>query len=209
MFRTSQEQLPVKTQNGSQEWITWVEKAKAGNRCAFERLIEQFQEHIFRMVYFRTRSKMDAEDLTQEIFIKAFNGLHNLREDMLFKSWLFSIAANRVRDFHRKKKFQQLFSTFGDRDMAIEPESETDQAPDALDDMTRRDFWRQVDQLLEKLSKMEREVFLSRFIDHLSIKEISQVMKKSESTTKTLLYRALQKFRKEPSMEQFLREVNA
>ena len=54
---------------------------------------------------------------------------------------------------------------------------------------------------------MEREVFLLRFFDHLSIKEIAGVLKKNESTVKTHLYRALAKFKKEPAMRKLLSEV--
>jgi RNA polymerase sigma-70 factor (ECF subfamily) len=55
---------------------------------------------------------------------------------------------------------------------------------------------------------MEREVFLLRFFDHLSLNEIAGVLKKNESTVKTHLYRALAKFKKEPAMRQLLNEVN-
>ena len=61
--------------------------------------------------------------------------------------------------------------------------------------------------MLDKLSKMEREVFLLRFFDHLNLNEIAGVMKKNESTIKTHLYRALAKFRKEPGLRQLLKEA--
>lgn len=183
-----------------------VKNAMAGNRFAFERLADLFHEEIFRLVYYRTRSTMDAEDLAQEIFIQAFKNLSGLKKVDRFKSWLYSIAVNKVRDFNRKKKFQRLFSSSADNDKETPPGSESDDNPDALDSLMRQDFWRHVESVLDKLSKMEREVFILRFMDHLSIKEVSQVMKKGESTVKTHLYRALQKFREEPSMIQFLRE---
>lgn len=190
--------------DASAELAQWVEKAKAGNKMAFERLIGLFHEQIFRMVYFRTHSEMDAEDLTQEIFLKAFNNVSGLKEIHRFKSWLFTIASNRVRDFYRKKKFQKLFSPIKESDKEGLSDSGTDANPDALNDLMRKDFWMKVKLLLKKLSKMEKEVFLLRYMDNLSIKEVSQVMKKNESTVKTHLYRALGKFRKEPSMRQFL-----
>ena len=84
--------------------------AKAGNKEPFEKLVDIFQKEIFRMVYYRTQSYMDAEDLTQEVFIKAYESLHTLREVHYFKSWLFKIAINRVRDFKRKK---QIFVFLG------------------------------------------------------------------------------------------------
>ena len=70
----------------------------------------------------------------------------------------------------------------------------------------RQDFWNKMRLLLDRLSHLEREVFLLRFMDHLSIREISQVMKKSESTVKTHLYRALKKFKKDTSLIQMLLE---
>jgi len=192
--------------DASEQTAQLVAKAMSGNRIALERLAGIFHEDVFRMVYYRTRSTMDAEDITQDIFIQAFKNLSRLRSTDRFKSWLFSIAVNRVRDFYRKKRFQQIFSPLTDSGLEDLPNTGSDENPEALDNIMRRDFWKQVELLLDKLSKKEREVFLLRFMDHLSIKEVSQVMKKSESTVKTHLYRALQKFRKEPSIIQFLEE---
>jgi len=187
--------------------IVWVEKAKAGNRFAFDQLTNLFQEDVFRMVYYRTHSPMDAEDITQEIFIQAFNNLSGLKSADRFKSWLFTIAVNKVRDFHRKKRFQKLFGSFSDtKEKDMQADSETPENPDALEDLMKQDFWKQVKSLLDKLPRMEREVFTLRFIDHLTIKEISRIIKKGESSVKTHLYRALKKFRKEPSMLEFLKE---
>ena len=209
MPQSDQEQRHAGTPDAPTRTELLVEKARAGNRTAFERLAGLFHEDIFRMVYYRTRSKMDAEDLTQEIFIKAFNNVPKLKEVNRFKSWLFSIAANRVRDFHRKNRFQKLFRSLADSNNENQSDPEDNDRPDALDSLMRRDFWKKVGMLLDKLPKMEREVFILRFMDHLSIKEVSQVMNKNESTVKTHLYRALQKFRKEPSMIQLLQEDSA
>ena len=157
MPQPAEKQRQIMPTEEAHEWSDWVEKAKGGNRPAFERLIELFQEDIFRMVYYRTRSKMDAEDLTQEIFIKAFNGLAGLQENKRFKSWLFSIAVNRVRDFHRKKKLQQVFHVFPDHGRELQKKTETDQDPEALEDLIKQDFWNHVESFLKKLSKTEKD----------------------------------------------------
>jgi RNA polymerase sigma-70 factor (ECF subfamily) len=183
-----------------------VKEARAGSRTAFERLVDLFQQDIFRMVFYRTRSTMDAEDLTQDIFMQAFKNLSGLRAVDRFRSWLFSIALNRVRDFNRKKRFRALFGAFDDSDKVAQSYAEINDHPEALDNLMMRDFWKQIGLLLDKLSRMEREVFLLRFTDHLTIKEISQVLAKSESTVKTHLYRALRKFKREYSLLQLLRE---
>ncbi len=190
----------------SGELVNWVNNAKSGNRQAFEQLVTLFHEQVFRMVFYRTRSRMDAEDLTQEIFMKAFSGLNRLKEADKFKSWLFRIAANRVNDFHRRKKFQQMVDIFRDEDLEMAEKPEADARPDALEDIMKRQFWDEVNSLLNRLSRMERKVFMFRFLDHLSIREISEVMKRNESTVKTFLYRALQKFREETSLLNFLKE---
>ena len=173
MPQSDQEQHHAVTPDAPTRTELLVEEARAGNRTAFARLANIFHEDVFRMVYYRTRSKMDAEDLTQEIFIKAFNNVSKLKEVNRFKSWLFSIAVNRVRDFHRKNRFQQLFGPLAHGDKQDPSDPDNDVMPDALDLVMRRDFWKKVGMLLDKLPKMEREVFILRFMDHLSIKEVS------------------------------------
>ena len=76
--------------------------ARNGDRNAFNKLVDLFWGDIFRMVYYRLFSRTDAEDLTQEIFMRAFSKLPKLQETEKFKPWLYSIAVNRVRDFLRK-----------------------------------------------------------------------------------------------------------
>ena len=138
--------------------------------------------------------------------MQAFKNLSGLKAVDRFRSWLFSIALNRVRDFNRKKRFRALFGAFDDSDEVAQSYAETNDHPEALGNLMIKDFWKQIELLLDKLSRMEREGFLLRFMDHLSIKEISQVLGKSESTVKTHLYRALQKFKREYSILQLLQE---
>ncbi|MFW6243877.1 MAG: sigma-70 family RNA polymerase sigma factor, partial [Desulfovibrionales bacterium] len=73
----------------------WVRRARSGERSAFERLVEWYQERVYRLVYYRIRSQADAQELTQDVFLKAYKNLPRLKEDGKFKSWLFSIAVNR------------------------------------------------------------------------------------------------------------------
>ena len=74
------------------------------------------------------------------------------------------------------------------------------------DSIAKKRFWEQVRSLLGKLSRMEREVFTLRFMDHLNINEIAAILDKSESTVKTHLYRALDKVRKDAVFFQEYRE---
>jgi RNA polymerase sigma-70 factor (ECF subfamily) len=198
----------TKTIPGTSElMVSLVNQAIQGNRTAMTRLAEQFHEDVFRMAYYRMRSRVDAEDITQDVFLKAFQKLSSIKDPAKFRSWVFSITLNRIRDFQRKRRFRSLFKT-EDENIESHPIEETDRDhPDALDQVMRKDFWHQIGMILKKLPKMEREVFLLRFFDQLSIKEIAGVLKKNESTVKTHLYRALAKFKKEPAMRQLLFEV--
>ena len=196
-----------KTSGTSTQLVLLVNQAKDGNRSAFAQLVDQFQADVFRMVYYRIRSRADAEDIAQDVFLKAYQKISSIKDASRFRGWLFSITLNRIRDFQRKKRFRSLFKA-EDENIESQPSSEkgTDQ-PDALDHVLREDFWRQIRLILNKLSKMEREVFLLRFFDHLNINEIAGALKKNESTIKTHLYRALAKFKKEPEIRQLLKEV--
>ena len=170
-------------------------RAKDGDRGAFDQLVELFQEPIFRMVYYRTGSNMDAEDLTQDIFMKAFRSLHTLKDKTRFRSWLFTIAVNRVRDFHKKKRFLVFFDREGEMKDPDASHMEINDDSKEVTHMMRREFWDHVRNFADKLSRWEREVFLLRFLDDLTIREIAQALSKSESAVKTHLYRAIKKFK--------------
>jgi RNA polymerase sigma-70 factor (ECF subfamily) len=174
-----------------------VAKAKEGNRSAFSQLIDRFHQDIFRMVFFRIRSQMDAEDVTQDIFLQAFKNIVQLKTVAHFKSWIYRIALNRIRDFYRKKRIRSLISLFSDSEKDGDdymPDGENSD-PNPLTSALQNDFYRQLNDAMGNLSRMEKEVFSLRYLDDLGIKEIAQTLSKSESTIKTHLYRALCKIK--------------
>ena len=169
-----------------------VESARSGERKSLEELAALFYEEIFRVVYYRTGSRMDAEDLTQEIFVEMSASLNRLRDPASFKPWLYRIALNRVRDFHRKKRLQSLLrarTTIEDIEPSGNPHS-------PLDSVIAKEFWYQFHHLTRRMSRKEREVFTLRYVDQLQLKQIAETLRNSESTVKTHLYRALKKFKK-------------
>jgi RNA polymerase sigma-70 factor (ECF subfamily) len=182
-----------------------VKLAKTGNREAFEQLARHYYGDIFRMIYYRTRSRTDTEDLTQEVFLKAYQGLDRLTDEARFKSWLFRIAVNRVHDFHRRRKFLHLFKIVQDDDLDTHADPHTTAEPDPLEALILKRFRQESATFLSRLSKMEKDVFMLRFMDRLQINEIATVLKKGESTVKTHLYRALSKFKKDRAFQHFLK----
>jgi len=181
-----------------------VEKARAGDRIAFEKLVELHQDEIFRLVFFRTRSRVDSEDLTQDVFMSALKYLPQLKDSDRFRPWLYRIALNRVYDFHRKNKFLAFLGITEHREETDIPDVEPHRNPGALDMVIRKEFWSRVKQLSSRFSRMEREVFFLRFVDDLSLKEIAHTLGRSESAIKTHLYRAIKKFKEDSALSDFL-----
>ena len=204
MPESNQNQNKKNTSDIESRTTALVKQAKAGSKTAFGELANLFYEEIFRTVYYRTRNPMDAEDITQDIFLKAYKNLPKLKKAKRFRTWLFRITINQIRDFYRKKRILALFGTRFESHMIDESGSLNGDQPNALDNLLKEEFWKRVGSLSDKLSSMEREVFLLRFMNHFTIKTISQILKKSESSVKTYLYRALKKFRKESDLIDFL-----
>jgi RNA polymerase sigma-70 factor (ECF subfamily) len=169
-----------------------VEKAKFGNRASIAQLVDLFYKDIYRMVYYRTHSRMDAEDLTQEIFMQMVKSIPRLKDTTCFRVWLFRIALNRVRDFCRKKRWAFLDTT---TEIANVDKEIADNHSNPENLMIKKEFWKQFNQFTESLTRWEREVFILRFVGHLGIREIAEILNKNDSTVKTHLYRALKKFK--------------
>jgi RNA polymerase sigma-70 factor (ECF subfamily) len=194
-----------KNKNMSLEIATLADDARDGNRWSFQELVSMFQEDIYRLVYYRTFSRMDAEDITQEVFVQAYRKLKSLNDTQKFRAWLYTIAVNRCNDFLRKKKYLSLLRMRSVQEQEFMEEGKG-MGNNYTDSIAKKRFWKQVRSLLDKLSAMEREVFTLRFMDHRNINEIADILDKSESTVKTHLYRALNKVRKDSVFFQEYRE---
>jgi len=167
-------------------------EAKKGSVEAANSLASLLQKEVFRMIYYRIYSREDAEDLTQEVFIKMFKAIGNLDDTNKIRPWLFSIALNRVRDFKRWKSIETLFSRSNDDLQNI-----SDGSKNPADKMEELEFIKNLQQFTSRLPKGERNIFMLRFVDNLGIAEIAATLKKSESTVKTHLYRAIKKFKED------------
>ncbi len=180
-------------------------KARKGDAKAFDKLVDIFWGDIYRMVCYRTGSTMDAEDISQEVFVKAFSAIGGLGEAASFKSWLYSIAMNLVRDHYRRRGVRSIMSPLGEAE-ANTPEPDSPAGDDrAVDGVFKGQFWTKVNDFCAGLAQGEREAFTMRFIDGLSIRETAQALDRSESAVKTQLYRAVAKFKGDKQLLQVLR----
>ncbi len=124
--------------------VEWVEQAMRGDQTAFHQLVDRYQPEIFRMIYYRTRSRSDAEDLTQDVFLRAYKHIKRLETPKVFRSWLYRIAVNRVRDHHRSRRVKAMFGIVSVDEETFQEPDEMAVPPQAAENVSRKDFWNRV-----------------------------------------------------------------
>lgn len=158
-----------------------VRQAIDGNQLAFTQLYEEYFNRVYRYIYLRVNSQPEAEDLTQEVFIKALQAIGSYKwKGTPFVAWLFRIAHNQLID-HLRKKTKEKTTTL---DEAITVVAKEDPVV-----MTEQKI--EVEELataLDRLTLAQREVVSLRFIAGLSIAEVAKALGKSEGTVKALQY---------------------
>jgi len=170
----------------SEEYL--VQQAVNGDQAAFTQLYNQNFDKIYRYIYVKVRNQVEAEDLTQDVFIKALESIGSYQWRALpFAAWLFKIAHNRVIDRMRKQSKEKRASL---------EEAYAHSMEDPVQ-MTERNFEvYQLKQALEQLPEAQREVAMLRFIGQLSIAEVAKTLGKSEGTVKALQFNATASLRK-------------
>ena len=178
-----------------------VEKAQKKDDHAMERIINIFHPRVFTLVSLRVKRREDARDISQDVFIKAWKNIQQLQTPSKFKPWLFAIADNRIKDFYRKKRILSFLGLAKDyENLSTEPfEDETCSSSD-FDDFKKR-----LKRLTVHMSRKEKDVFMMRFLDNLTIDEIAIRLNNSPSSVKTHLYRGLKKIKEnEKSVKAFM-----
>ncbi len=151
----------------------------------FGHIYRRYGGSIFSFFYRRLGSKEVSADLTQETFLRAFRNRQNfIYQGYPYSSYLFRIAKNLLVNYYKKKKTLSLEA------LEYEPYSK----PSFRSDFDNRLVWK----ALETLSFMERRVLEERYKKGKTIKEISEVVNKSENAVKLILSRARKKLRKHP-----------
>lgn len=165
-----------------------VSRAKHGDRQALAQLIARTQARVYNLAYRLLGSVQEAEDLTQEVFIKAWRALPNFRGESKFTTWLHSIAINAFRN-RRRKLHQQVEVPLEHEDLdepfLIAPE---DLAQSVIENDERSRLWGLVARLPEKY----RLVLTLFYQQQLSYQEIAQTLALPLGTVKAYLNRARQ-----------------
>ena len=178
-----------------------VNRFKSGDQSAFDEMVARYWDRIYAMVNQLLRNSQDAEEVTQDAFIRAHRGLVNFRGDSAFSTWLYQIATNLARNrywywWRRKRDKSVSFDAPVSADNAttladlIPAEVET---PDNI--TVTQEFITRIAQGMEKLSTKHREILTLRNIKNLSYEEIADILGISVGTVKSRIARARESLR--------------
>jgi len=164
-----------------------------------------FEEHkamVYNLSYDLSNSKEDAEDLTQEVFIKIFKSIGSFRGEAALKTWIYRITLNTWISHKRSRFFKfRKMQDQGDENL----DNKYSQHPDPLDSIQSQDMQKQIRSALGGLSNKERGAFILRHYHDLSIKEVADSMEISAGTVKSLLFRGTKKLKKR--LDQMITEM--
>jgi RNA polymerase sigma-70 factor (ECF subfamily) len=173
-----------------------VHASKAGEIHAFEELVRRYDRKLLRIAQHVTNNREDAEDVVQESFLKAFQYLHQFRENSQFSTWLYRIALNESLLKLRRRRSSKEVSI--DKDFQSEDDLPIDVVdwapnPEQLYETTQlRDILRST---LQELPASLRVVFVLRDIEMLSLQETAEALQLSVSAVKARSWRARMQLR--------------
>lgn len=160
-----------------------VHRAKSGDSEAFAQLYDAYVARVYRYVYFRVTDDEAAEDLTSQVFLKAWENLDRYQTGSSpFVAWLYTIARNLVIDYYRTKKESVPLE---DVHTLTSNETPVEQVEANFDLQAMRDA-------LQFLTEEQQQVLILKFIAGLPNENIAKVMNKREGAVRALQMRALQ-----------------
>ena len=172
-----------------QEEQNLIQRARQGDQDAFAQLYENHFDKIYRYVVLKIGNMAEAEDMTQQVFVKAYESISSYRwQGIPFSAWLFRIAHNQMVDFVRKASKKQTIPF--DESLPVLSDSNPEHEVEVKMEMEK------VVLASRKLTKAQHEVINLRFAGGLSIAEVAKTMRKSEGAIKALQHSAILALRK-------------
>lgn len=162
-----------------------VSRAVEGDAQAFGRLYERHMDAIYRYIYFRVAEAAQAEDMTEEVFVKAWEALPNYRPGKHpFTSWLYRIAHNLVVDYYRRKPGVEVATE-------LDPDAQPDPAPALEDKLVEKQNLSALAEAIQQLSDEEQQVVILRFVEGLPHRQVAAIVGKSVAACRVIQHRAL------------------
>ncbi len=166
-----------------------IEAARRGDSGSFDELYSHYVPPIYRFIYMKVTHREEAEDLTHDVFMSAWQNLHRYRiEGFPFSSWLYQIARNRVIDYYRLKR--TAVSLDDAKARLVKAESFVEEGIDRELSVDR------VKRTLENLTNDQQDVIIMKFIEDLSNTEIAAALEKSEGAIRLIQHRALNELKR-------------
>ena len=192
--------MHTKTEAAYQDHLL-IERVKSGDNAAYNDIVTTYWDRIFARVFNLLKNRQDAEEVTQDAFIRARRGLDSFRGDASFSTWLYQIATNLARNrywywFRRKRDYSVSLDhpLTTENDLTLEDvlPSETESPLDAT---VTREFVDRVSECMSDLSEKHREVLILRNVENLSYEAIAKKLDVSVGTVKSRIARARERLR--------------
>lgn len=176
-----------------------VVRAQKNDSWAAEELVHRYQQKAYRIAYhicFGDRE--EAQDLTQEAFLKVFKNLKKFKGKSSFYTWFYRIVVNACIDgMRRRQRRERIFSLWpsgqsrGESSReGMEGQPEIEETSNPMTTLSGKQVREEAQEALRSLSERQRVVFQLKVLEEMSIPEIAQVMKMAEGTVKSHLFRA-------------------
>lgn len=172
-----------------------VRQSQEGRLSAFDELIRRYQERVYATVYHMTSNHEDANDLTQEAFVKAYKAINSFKGDSSFFTWVYRIAVNKTINFLKQRRNRHNNLSLNDLDFNAEHD------PDLIslisDKNPRRDLGlvelqEKLNEAMQKLSETHRLVVTMHDVQGMSHEEIAKVLGCNTGTVRSRLFYARQ-----------------
>lgn len=168
----------------SNKELELVRKLRDGDSLAFDTLFRQYSYKLFCFVNKYLNEREESEEIVQDVFLNLWKHKKEIRSEEAFKSYLYKIALNNIRNYFTKKQVQEKYKQVIAREYLIESNSDQEEPDYEL-------IIKQVDRLIEELPEKRREIFLLSRKEGLDISEIAQYLGISESTVKNQISSAI------------------
>jgi RNA polymerase sigma-70 factor (ECF subfamily) len=159
----------------------------------FDQIVRQHQRKVYRVLLLMLKNPEDADNLTQECFLRAYTSMRSFRGECSVQTWLLRIAVNLARDDARNRRvgfWKRLLRLDDGNSVSSELERASTKASPERGLIAHQELdavWRAVDQL----SPRQKEVFVLRFAEEMELKEIAEVLNLRTGTVKAQLFRAV------------------
>ena len=168
--------------------LEWISLAREGDQDAFSEIVYTFQDNVYNLCYRMLSEHTEAEDATQEAFIRAFMNLHRYDTARPFKTWLLSIASNHCIDRLRKRRMKYLSLDEPMPSGTALALSSDEPGPEIAAITQERGL--EIQELLDDLRPDDRAAIILRYWYDYSYAEIAEAMQTTESAIKSRLFRA-------------------